>query len=243
MQNLAVLILPGTWSSLAEFKLAIRKHAPNYHFANGVLVDQRTREGVHVHFRAGHLPSIVDDFRCGGTYWYDSDDMRAIARHSAHVILADPGGSAQRMTHVMGAASAVVKAGALGVYVENAGLAHPAQNWLALADDGIDGIFRAFVATIDAGIDGAHCSGLQSFGMRDVKVPSSVPDYTRIAGMFARHLVVKQAVFNPGTMIRISNNSKPSHIRITQSEAIPEGSPLDNRFGTWQLVPAQLANY
>ncbi|BDB29139.1 hypothetical protein CTP10_R65520 (plasmid) [Cupriavidus sp. P-10] len=28
MQNLAVLILPGTWSSLAEFKAAIKKQAP-----------------------------------------------------------------------------------------------------------------------------------------------------------------------------------------------------------------------
>jgi hypothetical protein len=143
------------------------------------------------------------------------------------------------MEHVMDAASAIVRAGALGVYVENAGLAHPAENWLTLANDGINGIFRAFVATIDAGIDGAHCSGMQSFGMKDVKVPKEVPDCARIAGTFARYLVVKEAKFKAGTRIRISTNSNPSHIRITESPADIVGSPLANQFGAWHLVPAE----
>ncbi|MFS8974469.1 hypothetical protein PO002_08140 [Cupriavidus necator] len=238
MQNLAVLILPGTWSSLAEFKAAVKKQAPNYRFANGVLVDQRTRQGVHVHFQMGHNSSIVEDFRCGGTYWYDSEDMRSIARHTSHVLLVDAGGSRQRMAHVMGAASAVVRAGALGVYVENAGVAHPSQNWLALANDGIDGIFRAFVATVDTGGSGAHCSGMQNFGLKDVSVPSNVPDCTTVAGAFAWHLVVKEVKVNSGETMMVGTKSSSSRVRIVESEVVPEGSMFYNRFGTWQLLPA-----
>ncbi|SOY70904.1 hypothetical protein [Cupriavidus taiwanensis] len=238
MQNFAVLILPGTWSSLSEFKSAVKKHAPNYRFANGVLVDQRTRQSVRVHFHMGHLSSIVEDFRYGGIYWDDSDDMRAIAGHTSHVLLADAGGSLQRMAHVMGAASAVVRSGALGVYVENAGVAHPSKNWLALANDGIDGVFRAFVVTVDAGASGAHCSGLQNFGLKDVSVPSTVPDCTTVAGAFAWHLVVKEVKVKAGESMMVGTKSSRSRVRIVESAVVPEGSMFDNRFGTWQLLPA-----
>ncbi|WP_340527049.1 hypothetical protein [Cupriavidus necator] len=238
MQTVAVLILPGTWSSLADFKAAIKRHTPNYRFANGVLVDQRTRDGVHVHFQMGHNPSLVDDFRCGGTYWCDTDNMRAITRHTSHVLLADAGGSRERMAHVMGAASALVRAGALGVYVENAGVAHPAKNWLALADDGMDGVFRAFVATIDAGGDGAHCSGMQNFGLKDVVVPANVPDCTAVAGAFAWHLVVKEAKVTAGQTMMVGTKSSSSHVRIVASAAVPAGAMFHNRFGAWQLLAA-----
>lgn len=236
--NLAVLILPGPWSSHAELIAAINAQSPNYRFTDGMLLNVDTRRGVHLHFEEGHNPNIVEDFRCGGNHWSSAGEMLAIERHNSYVILADAGGSRQRMAHIMSAASAVVKAGALGVRVENAGIAHAPEAWLKLANDGIDGIFRAFVATIDNQDAGAHSSGMHTFGLRDVSVSSDIPNYTSIIGTFAWHLLVKQVRVVSGETVSIGRKAARFRVREIESPVTAKGSMFHNKFGTWELVPA-----
>ncbi|WP_455287447.1 hypothetical protein [Cupriavidus necator] len=204
-----------------------------------LLIDIETRESVHIEFRKGHRKHIVNDFWWAGLHWQGSPDMRAVERHSSCVILRGIGGSLERMKHLMTAASAVVRAGALGVHVEHVGIAHAPQVWLELSNDGLDGILRAFVITIDGAVSGAYSCGMHSFGLKEVSVPTDVPNRASLVGTITRHLLVKGARIARGQTIAIGGKSVRYRFWDVQSAAAPDGAVFEHQIGTWQLLRAE----
>lgn len=237
--NLVVLHLPGTWSSRAELLSALSLQAPNHSCVDGMLIDLQTQEAVHIEFRKGRRRSIADDFWWFGLHWQDTGDMRAVKQHTSCVILKGAGGSLDRMRHLMSAASAVVQAGALGVLVEHVGIAHASQRWLGFANDGLDGILRAFVVTVDGAASGAYSCGMHNFGMKEVSVPGEVPDCAIVVGIVTRHLLVKGARIARGQTVSIGTKSDRYRFWDVQSAFAPDGVQYEHHVGTWQLVRAE----
>jgi len=164
--------------------------------------------------------------------------MRAVERHTSHVVLKGVGGGVDRMTHVMIAASAVVRAGALGVHVEHVGIAHAPQAWLDLGNGGLEGIHRAFVVTVDGPVTGAYSCGIHNFGLKEVRVPACAPDRTSVVGILTRHLLVKGARIAGGQTISIGGKSNRYRFCDVQTVTAPDGSMFQHQVGTWQLVRA-----
>jgi len=79
---------------------------------------------------------------------------------------------------------------------------------------------------------------MQNFGLRDVSVPPTVPEYATIAGAFAWNLVVKEAKVKDGETMMVGTESIRTRVQIVEIPETPESSGFYNRFGMWQLLPA-----
>lgn len=236
MQNSpVVLTLPGTWSCRAELMASLEDHAPGHRLVKNKLVDQLTQEAVSVSFRKGRSRKVVTDFRWSGLHWQDTTDMQAIERHASYVVLKGMGGSVERMSHLMSVASAVIRAGALGVHVDYVGIAHAPSAWLELCQDGLEGIHRAFVVTVDGPVGGAHSCGMHNFGLKEVCAPSSVPDRATVVGLITRHLLVKGACITGGQTISIGTQSIRYRFCDVRTVEAPDGTLIQHHVGAWKL--------
>jgi hypothetical protein len=69
---------------------------------------------------------------------------------------------------MMRAAAAMVRAGAVGVFIDNCGLAHGGQDWVAMTEDGSsDAISFAFVAILRGDAE-VYTMGMHVLGLRDI---------------------------------------------------------------------------
>lgn len=240
MQNsLVVLSLPGAWVSRAEFLSALSSQAPKYRLVDGMLTDLHTGESVLIEFRKGRRRNTVLDFWCFGLHWHDTSEMRAVRQHASCVIIKGARGSLHRMMHLMAAASAVVQAGALGVLVEHVGIAHTPQKWLDFASEGVDGILRAFVVTVDGAGSGAYSCGMHNFGMKEVSAPAEIPNCANVVGIITRHLLVKGASIARGQTIAIGGKADRYQFWDVRSAVAPDGAVFDHQIGTWKLLRAE----
>jgi len=163
--------------------------------------------------------------------------MRAVERHASHVMLTAVAGSTEQMLRLMAAASAVIRAGGLGVHVENVGIAHPPQQWLKFDSDGINGAFRAFVVTVDAAVKGAYSCGMNCFGMKEVSVPIRTTDCLEAVGTVAWHLLVKGAPIRDGQTLSIGAKAAPYSVCGVKTVVDLDGLQFYSQIGTWQLDP------
>src|SRR5436309_6524637 len=87
-----------------------------------------------------------------------------------------PGGPLEEARAVMRAGSAIARDGGAGVFIDNCGLAHGGQQWLAMTEDGSpDAISFAFV-TIVGGRQEAYTMGMHVLGLRDVVMKTADAD-------------------------------------------------------------------
>lgn len=215
---------------------ALDEHAQDHYLVKNTLVDLKTEETVRIAFRKGCSRKIANDFRWSGLHWQDTDNMRAVQRHKSYVVLQGVGGSVERMRRLMTAASDVVRAGALGVHVEFVDIAHSPQAWLELGRDGLEGIHRAFVVTVDGPVTGAYSCGMHNFGLKEVSVPAGVPDRTAVVGQITRHLLVRGARIAVGQTVSIGPKFNSYRFCDVQTVAAPDGSTFQHQVGTWKLI-------
>ena len=165
--------------------------------------------------------------------------MNAVRRHTSNVTLSTVSGSPERMGQLMTAASAVVRAGGLGVHVAYVGIAHTPRKWLELASEGLDGIHRAFVVTVDGPVGDAYSCGMHNFGLKEVSVPGEVPNRANIVGILTRHLLVKGARIARGQIVSMGAESGQYRFLDVQSACAPDGAIFEHQVGTWKLVRAE----
>lgn len=228
--NLVILTIPGAWASRADVLSAL---AEDFLFAS------QPQEGVRIEFRKGRRRNVLADFWWAGLHWQDTTEMSVVRRHTSNVTLTTVGGSPQRMRKLMTAATAVVRAGGLGVHVAHVGIAHTPRKWLELDSEGLDGIHRAFVVTIDGPVGDAYSCGMHNFGLREVSVPSDIPNRANVVGIITRHLLVKGARIERGQTIAIGHDANRYSFRDVQSAFAPDGAIFEHQVGTWQLVHAE----
>ena len=96
------------------------------------------------------------------------EEMATVDNYTVNALLRGSGGSLAAAHTMMKAAAAFIEAGAAGVFIDNCGLAHGAQNWLAMTEDGsADAISFAFVSII-RGEREVWTMGMHALGLRDV---------------------------------------------------------------------------
>lgn len=140
----------------------------------------------------------------------------------------------------MVAASTVVRAGGLGVHVENVGIAHAAKQWLKFDSDGLSGVFRAFVVTVDAAASGAYSCGMNSFGLKEICLPIRTADCYEAVGTVAWHLLVKGAHYRNGQTLMIGAKSVPYSVCDVKTVMDLDGLQFPSEIGTWQLEPSHI---
>jgi hypothetical protein len=155
--------IPGTWSHPRELvqSLPAGCRVTGEHLL--------LEDGTQVEFSA--VPAddqFADIFRASCRRPPTEEEQTAIDNYQVNVLLSGPGGTLEAAHSMMRAAAAMVRAGAAGVFIDNCGLAHGGQDWLAMTDDGSsDAISFAFVAIL-RGDSEVYTMGMHVLGLRDI---------------------------------------------------------------------------
>jgi len=163
-------------------------------------------------------------------------ELAVVDNYKVNFILSGPGGSLPAALTMMRAAAAVIQAGGAGVFIDNSGVAHGAEQWLAMSDDGsADALSFAYVAIVASKVD-VYTTGMHILGLREIVMKRADAD--------AGHL-------DPVDVIRyVCNSDKPiddGHIladlkafryRVAFRDSPTElaGSVMQNSFGQMHLL-------
>jgi hypothetical protein len=138
------LRIPGGWQHPKELRDCI----PDGYQLSGdrlILPDQSEIE-INLLPADGKFPSI---FRTSLRQPANARELKIVDRYTVNVGLTGPGGSLEAAHRMMQAASAFIQAGAAGVFIDNCCLAHGAEDWRGMTDEGSsDSISFAFVAIV-----------------------------------------------------------------------------------------------
>lgn len=232
-----VLCIPGPWESSSELISTLIQADTGFLFAGRILMEMESSQGWKAELdpRDERMDCA---FRSAGSHWAALPEMQAIEGHRSVVYLIDEGGSRERAEALMRPASALIRAGGLGVKVESTGVAHSPAQWLELsADITAFTVFRAYVITV-TGAEPYSC-GMHNFGMRDVRVVALVPDAAALVSAFTWYLFLERPTIRAGQTFSVSADAP--RYRIVEGEPVDygPGSLFTNEFGTWQLEPVE----
>lgn len=165
------------------------------------------------------------------------EELATVDGYKANVFLRGPGGSMEAARTMMRAAAAIVRAGGVGVFIDNSALAHGGQNWLDMTDDGSpDALSFAFVSIIRGRTD-VWTMGMHVLGLRDVVMKRT--DMEGENGFdivdVIRYLSRNEKPFGDGHVIADQTGPR---FRASAVDSPPEraGSPMHNPFGRLKLV-------
>src|SRR6185436_15421556 len=137
---------------------------------------------------------------------------------------------------MMEAGAAIVRAGAAGVFIDNCGLAHGGQHWLAMTEDASpDAVSFAFVSII-RGDKEVWTMGLHVLGLRDVVMQrADVEDGGFDIVEVIRYLARGDKSVADGHVIADLNGPQFQAFEVESPPQIA-GSPMHNPFGRLKLV-------
>jgi hypothetical protein len=192
-------------------------------------------DGTNIGFGAAKADNqFAQIFRSSCRQPPTDDEQAAVDAYKVNVFLIGPGGSLQSAATMMQAAAAVVRAGGAGVFIDNSGVAHGGQQWLALTDDGSpDALTFAFVAIIGDKAD-VWTIGMHALGLRDVLMKRVDADRFDIIEVL-RYLCESDKPIEDGHMIADLDGPRFQAF-IQDSPKELAGSLMHNPFGRLKLV-------
>lgn len=97
-------------------------------------------------------------------------ELDRLRRYSFKLALVGPGGSIDAARLMLQAGAAIVKAGGIGVFIDNSSLAHCGNDWVEMAEDGtVDAVSFAFVGMV-GGPNEISTTGMHVLGLPDISV-------------------------------------------------------------------------
>jgi hypothetical protein len=226
--------IPGQWSHPKEL---IQRLPDGYRLTPEALV---MPDGTQVDF----APMAPDDqfpeiFRSSCRQPATEEELATVAGYRVNVGLLGPGGSLEAARRMMQAAAAVVRAGGAGVFIDNCGLAHGGQQWLAMTEDGSpDALSFAFVAIVQSKTD-VWTVGMHVLGMPDIvmKCADIKPEGCEIIDVI-RYLARGEHPIGSGHLLGDLNGPRFQAF-AADSPAELARSPMHNPFGRLKLVSVQ----
>jgi hypothetical protein len=237
------LRVPGGWASPRELMGRLASAGTGYELsladpAAPALVELAT--GRRFPFEiAGPDGEIAELF--ADTARMTDDELAALADHTVKAFVSGPGGSVEAARGVMRAAAALVRAGGLGVLVDNCGATHAPGDWLKLADDDQPGgVFWGLVA-LTGGADAVFSTGMHCLGFRDAELPDPPPDRQAAAYLLANFLGYS---YQSGEVLIDGGpldgwDGPPLVIHHVDCDRFSPDTPFHNPYGIWRLEPAE----
>jgi hypothetical protein len=163
-------------------------------------------------------------------------ELATVDGYKVNVFLMGPGGSLDAARAMMRAGCAIIRAGGAGVFIDNSGIAHGGQNWLAMTDDGSpDAVSFAFVSIVRGKADvwtmGMHVLGLPDVVMKRSEVETGGFDIVEVI----RYLARGDKPMGPGHVLADLDGPRFQAFR-EDSPADLARSPMHNPFARLRLV-------
>lgn len=231
------LRIPAPWEKAEDFDKALAKVTQDYALEEEWFVHKPTGRRFMLSVSEPD-DQIADVFEGGGRM--SRQELERVREHNVKIHLSTPGGSVDAMRAIMQAAAAIVRAGGLGVMVDNSGAVHGRQDWLDLAGDKTSGGCYWACCAMTAGDDEVYSAGMHCLGLRDAEMPIP-PGADREAAGFFLHNFLGYAMqsgipildgdpLGDETTSMFRARSYPCH-------RFPPGTPFFNPYGVWRLEP------
>ena len=225
------LRIPGQWSHPQE--LIQRLPAGCRLMGETLILPDATQVGFGAVRADDQFAGI---FRSSCRQPLSKEEQAAVDGYRVNVMLSGPGGSMPAARTMMQAAAAVVRAGGLGVFIDNSTLAHGGRQWLDMAEDGgPEALSFAFVAIIGGRTDvwtmGMHVLGLRDVAMKRADLEADDFDIIDVI----RYLCQSEKPVEDGHLLADLSGLRFQAITKPAPEGLV-GSPLHNPFGRLRLV-------
>jgi hypothetical protein len=226
-----VLRIPGTWSHPREL---VESLPAGYRLTPEALI---MPDGTKVEFNP--LPpddQFAEIFRSSCRRPPTEEEFSKIDGYTVNVCLSGPGGSLEAAGTMMKAGAAIVRAGGIGVFNDNSGLAFGGQLWLEMTEEASpDAVSFAFVGIV-RGQTEVWTMGMHVLGMRDVLMQrADVEDGGFDIVEVIRYLARGDKPVGDGHVI--ADLSGPCFQAFAaESPSQTAGSPMHNPFGRLRLV-------
>ena len=231
----------GNWTTPGNFADRLASEATGYELSitdgghDAALTHTATgqRFGLGLDAADDEIADLFDDGRR-----LSDAELAAVRRHTVKAFVTGPGGSVDAARAVLRAGAAVVRAGGLGVFVDNCGSTHSPADWLELAgDDGDGGVYWALVDLVGSP-ELAYSVGMHCLGYRDVELPN--PGNPGRA-MYLMHSLLGYSyrsgvAMNDGETLGAPDG--PGHrLRAVKCRRFKRGTSFHNPYGVWRLEP------
>jgi hypothetical protein len=162
-------------------------------------------------------------------------ELEIVDHYSANVLLSGPGGSLDAARTMMQAAVAIIQAGGAGVFIDNCGLAHGGELWLAMTEDGsTDALSFAFASIIQNERD-VYTMGLHVLGLRDIVMKRADCEAGFDIIDMIRYVARNEKTIADGHIVADLDGPRFQVIAGPSDESL-RTSPMYNPFGRLKLV-------
>jgi hypothetical protein len=231
-----IVCIPGMWQERSDIITAIAASNDGWSFDGEFLHDTASNEKFGM-AAVGYDAALPKAFSIAGRRSMSPDDIEAIKKHIQTVFLTGDGGSPERARGMMHAASALLRAGGLGVKVETAGVAHSPANWQALeAAPELVAVYHAYVSMVAAQKVYYSC-GMHNLGLPDATVPRSLAprDAARTLEAFLLYLLYESPDLSDTHTFSMDASSPRFKLQDNPCTMFPKEHPFYNPYGVWIL--------
>ena len=231
MEVRIALRIPGNWADPGEL---LERIPEGYQLTPEALI---LPDGQEVEFFA--MPpddQFAGIFRSSLRRPALAEELQVVDQYTVNVGLAGPGGSMESARAMMQAAGAILRAGGGGVFIDNSGLSHGADNWLFMTDEGSsDAVSFAFVGIVRGQHD-VWTMGMQVPGFPEVVMrrADADADDRAIIEMIC-YLCSNERPVGDGHIIADENGPR-FRAQLEADEQFEPDSPMHNPFGRLRLV-------
>jgi hypothetical protein len=166
------------------------------------------------------------------------DELEQIARHTFTLYLRGDGGSVDAAREIIDVATALVRAGGLGVKIESSGTAVGRAEWFLRADpEQPAGPYWAFVALLRSHEHNAYSCGMHNFGLRDA-ITNIVLEPEPLAALVHNFLGLtyqSRPDVSDGDEFSDNDTSLIYRARAEPCVTFPAGHMQHNPYGMWRL--------
>ena len=220
--------IPGNWAHPGEL---IERMPEGYCLTSEFLV---MPDGQRVELTPNPPDGqFVEIFRSSCRTPMTESERRVLTSYTVNFILSGPGGSLQNAHTMMKAASAIIRAGGAGVFIDNSALAHAGHTWLDLTDSGdSDALSFAFVSVVD-GAKRIYTVGMHVLGLPDLEMEQTCGTSDDVIEML-RYVCGSEKPVGDGHII-VGENGPRFHVFARPESKERDCSPMSNPFGRLQL--------
>ncbi len=225
------LRIPGTWHDGAELMARLPE---------GFRINSRALvlpDGTEIEF----APLPPDDqfakiFQSVCRQPPTAEEMRRVNGYTVNIGLIGPGGSMAAALTTMQAGAAIVRAGGVGVLIDNSALAHGGEDWIKMAEDGSsDATSFAFV-NIVRGKQDVRTVGMRAMGLPDIVMQLTDTDTDDEVIIDAvRSMCRSEKPIGDGHLLGLQAGPHRL-IRATDCDPCESMSAMHNPFGRLQLL-------
>jgi hypothetical protein len=225
------LRIPGQWSHPQEL---IERLPAGYRLMPDALT---LPDGTQIDFGAAAADGeFARIFRSSCREDPTDEELATVDGYTVNAFLSGPGGSMQAARIMMRAASAIVRAGGAGVFIDNSAIAHGGRHWLDMTEDGgPDAVSFAFVSIIRGKAD-VWTMGMHVLGFRDLVMKAADVDAEDVGIIdMIRYVAQGEKPIGHGHVIADLKGLRYRVVNEDSPAKLARG-PMHNPFGRFRLV-------